>query len=87
MSAPPPQEPFPAVTATPEAAARQAAARHGTPQGSGTDGPDGRRTAAIVAVLGLAVFMSSLDLFIVNLAFPLSGGSTGAPASARCPGC
>ena len=29
-----------------------------------------RRTSAVVAVLSLAVFMSSLDLFIVNLAFP-----------------
>ena len=36
---------------------------------SGT-GPSPRRVAAIVAVLALAVFMSSLDLFIVNLAFP-----------------
>jgi hypothetical protein len=27
-------------------------------------------TAPIVAVLAIAVFMSSLDLFIVNLAFP-----------------
>ena len=27
----------------------------------------------IVGVLGLAVFMSSLDLFIVNLAFPYVG--------------
>ncbi len=33
----------------------------------------GRRTAAVVAVLALAVFMSSLDLFIVNLAFPYIG--------------
>jgi len=29
-----------------------------------------RRTTAVVGVLALAVFMSSLDLFIVNLAFP-----------------
>jgi EmrB/QacA subfamily drug resistance transporter len=29
-----------------------------------------RRTMAVVGVLALAVFMSSLDLFIVNLAFP-----------------
>ena len=35
--------------------------------------PGGRRVAAIVAVLALAVFMSSLDLFIVNLAFPYIG--------------
>src|SRR4051794_9617746 len=32
--------------------------------------PPDTRTAAIVAVLAIAVFMSSLDLFIVNLAFP-----------------
>jgi EmrB/QacA subfamily drug resistance transporter len=32
-----------------------------------------RRAAAIVGVLALAVFMSSLDLFIVNLAFPYIG--------------
>ncbi len=32
-----------------------------------------RRVGAIVAVLSLAVFMSSLDLFIVNLAFPYIG--------------
>src|SRR5436190_4451925 len=30
-------------------------------------------TAPIVAVLAIAVFMSSLDLFIVNLAFPSIG--------------
>src|ERR1700684_1381265 len=30
----------------------------------------GRRTTAVVGVLAVAVFMSSLDLFIVNLAFP-----------------
>src|SRR6202021_1490726 len=29
-----------------------------------------RRTTAVVGVLALAVFMSSLDLFIVTLAFP-----------------
>ena len=33
-------------------------------------GPDARRVTAVVGVLSLAVFMSSLDLFIVNLAFP-----------------
>jgi len=32
--------------------------------------PDSRRVTAVVGVLSLAVFMSSLDLFIVNLAFP-----------------
>jgi len=34
------------------------------------DGPSGRRVTAVISVLSLAVFMSSLDLFIVNLAFP-----------------
>lgn len=44
-----------------------------------TDTPDTgspvspRRVTAIVLVLSLAVFMSSLDLFIVNLAFPYIG--------------
>ena len=32
-----------------------------------------RRVAAVVGILSLAVFMSSLDLFIVNLAFPYIG--------------
>jgi EmrB/QacA subfamily drug resistance transporter len=32
-----------------------------------------RRVAVIVGILSLAVFMSSLDLFIVNLAFPYIG--------------
>ncbi|MGH3407066.1 MAG: MFS transporter, partial [Streptosporangiaceae bacterium] len=32
-----------------------------------------RQVAGIVGVLSLAVFMSSLDLFIVNLAFPYIG--------------
>jgi EmrB/QacA subfamily drug resistance transporter len=36
-------------------------------------GPAPRRVAAVVGVLSLAVFMSSLDLFIVNLAFPYIG--------------
>jgi EmrB/QacA subfamily drug resistance transporter len=35
--------------------------------------PNSRRVTAIVGVLSLAVFMSSLDLFIVNLAFPYIG--------------
>ena len=48
--------PVPAAAA-PAAAAPKAAA-------------DSRRVAAVVGVLALAVFMSSLDLFIVNLAFP-----------------
>jgi EmrB/QacA subfamily drug resistance transporter len=33
-------------------------------------GPGTRRVTAVIGVLSLAVFMSSLDLFIVNLAFP-----------------
>jgi len=35
-----------------------------------TGATDARRVNAVVGVLALAVFMSSLDLFIVNLAFP-----------------
>ncbi|HEV3295304.1 MAG TPA: MFS transporter [Streptosporangiaceae bacterium] len=35
--------------------------------------PSARRVSAVVGVLSLAVFMSSLDLFIVNLAFPYIG--------------
>ena len=35
--------------------------------------PSRRQVTAIVGVLSLAVFMSSLDLFIVNLAFPYIG--------------
>ena len=35
--------------------------------------PSARQLTAIVGVLSLAVFMSSLDLFIVNLAFPYIG--------------
>jgi EmrB/QacA subfamily drug resistance transporter len=34
---------------------------------------ENRRVTAVVGVLSLAVFMSSLDLFIVNLAFPYIG--------------
>ncbi len=34
------------------------------------EGPGTRRVTAVIGVLSLAVFMSSLDLFIVNLAFP-----------------
>jgi EmrB/QacA subfamily drug resistance transporter len=54
------------VTTTQPTAASAAA-------GTGQTEPSGRRVAAIVAVLALAVFMSSLDLFIVNLAFPYIG--------------
>jgi EmrB/QacA subfamily drug resistance transporter len=46
-----------------------------SPRPAGLPGapPAGRRVLAVVAVLSLAVFMSSLDLFIVNLAFPYIG--------------
>jgi len=57
-----------------EASAR--AARGPDPAGTGQPGEDRRTTrqvTVIVGVLGLAVFMSSLDLFIVNLAFPYIG--------------
>src|SRR5215472_17061637 len=48
------------------------------PESTRTGRPDeagltGRQVTAIVGVLALAVFMSSLDLFIVNLAFPYIG--------------
>ena len=45
----------------------------GRPGQSGGDLLTTRQVTAIVGVLGLAVFMSSLDLFIVNLAFPYIG--------------
>jgi len=45
------------------------AARAAEPAGARS----GRQVTAIVGVLSLAVFMSSLDLFIVNLAFPYIG--------------
>jgi EmrB/QacA subfamily drug resistance transporter len=38
-----------------------------------SDGSGARQVTAVVGVLSLAVFMSSLDLFIVNLAFPYIG--------------
>ena len=49
-----------------------------THRASPIQGPPGaphtpRQVAAVVGVLALAVFMSSLDLFIVNLAFPYIG--------------
>ena len=51
------------------------AAASATPGAAGADpaAPGARRTALIVGVLAIAVFMSSLDLFIVNLAFPYIG--------------
>src|SRR5215471_21489895 len=45
-------------------------ARAGRPDEAGLTA---RQVTAIVGVLALAVFMSSLDLFIVNLAFPYIG--------------
>jgi EmrB/QacA subfamily drug resistance transporter len=41
-----------------------------TPLSGPGDAPAARSVTAVVGVLSLAVFMSSLDLFIVNLAFP-----------------
>ena len=50
---------------------------HPSPKPARTGLPDEGQTAwqvsVIVGVLALAVFMSSLDLFIVNLAFPYIG--------------
>jgi EmrB/QacA subfamily drug resistance transporter len=43
------------------------------PPAAGPAAPAAARVMAIVGVLSLAVFMSSLDLFIVNLAFPYIG--------------
>jgi EmrB/QacA subfamily drug resistance transporter len=43
-----------------------------SPQVTGA-APGARQVTAVVGVLSLAVFMSSLDLFIVNLAFPYIG--------------
>jgi EmrB/QacA subfamily drug resistance transporter len=40
---------------------------------AGPAAPTSHRAGAVVGVLSLAVFMSSLDLFIVNLAFPYIG--------------
>ena len=37
------------------------------------EGQTARQVTAIVGVLALAVFVSGLDLFIVNLAFPYVG--------------
>ena len=56
----------------PAAAARPSPAPPASPP-AGQDGSGARRTALIVGVLAIAVFMSSLDLFIVNLAFPYIG--------------
>jgi EmrB/QacA subfamily drug resistance transporter len=64
-----PPAPVAAATASRGAVSRGAV----SPAGSPPAGPGARRTAAVVGVLSLAVFMSSLDLFIVNLAFPYIG--------------
>ncbi len=59
------------MTSRPEATPAPAAS---TPAATAPDsGRSPRQTAAIIGVLALAVFMSSLDLFIVNLAFPYIG--------------
>jgi EmrB/QacA subfamily drug resistance transporter len=44
-----------------------------TPTAAPAAAPGTRQVTAVVGVLSLAVFMSSLDLFIVNLAFPYIG--------------
>jgi EmrB/QacA subfamily drug resistance transporter len=59
-------------------AAETGAQRTREPDPAGPGQPDAarqtaRQVTAIVGVLALAVFMSSLDLFIVNLAFPYIG--------------
>ncbi len=47
---------------------------HSLPITAGPSGPPRQRSVnAVVAVLSVAVFMSSLDLFVVNLAFPSIG--------------
>jgi EmrB/QacA subfamily drug resistance transporter len=72
------------VTASPSPAAgpprpgRRDATREGT-AGNGS-GLSARQVTAVVGVLSLAVFMSSLDLFIVNLAFPYIGREFGGPS-------
>jgi EmrB/QacA subfamily drug resistance transporter len=53
--------------------ARRASVTMTQPDGRPRSGLRGQGVAGIVAVLALAVFMSSLDLFIVNLAFPYIG--------------
>src|SRR5258706_6349715 len=64
----------------PSAASRETVNLPRPPVGAGrastsepADDRPGRKTTLIVGVLALAVFMSSLDLFIVNLAFPYIG--------------
>src|SRR5712691_6752033 len=64
----------------PSAASRETVKLPRPPVGAGRAGTSepaddrpGRKVSVIVGVLALAVFMSSLDLFIVNLAFPYIG--------------
>src|SRR5258708_23113013 len=64
----------------PSAASRETVKLARPPAGAGRAGTSepaddrpGRKVSVIVGVLALAVFMSSLDLFIVNLAFPYIG--------------
>jgi EmrB/QacA subfamily drug resistance transporter len=62
------------TAAVPASAGRPGIAPAGNDAAGGsTAGPSARQVTAIVGVLSLAVFMSSLDLFIVNLAFPYIG--------------
>ena len=73
MSSPSPAAAVPPGT-VPASAGRPGIAPAGNgAAGGSTAGPSSRQVAAIVGVLSLAVFMSSLDLFIVNLAFPYIG--------------
>src|SRR5260221_11642382 len=64
----------------PSAASRETVKLARPPAGAGRAGTSepaddrpGRKVSVIVGVLALAVFMSSLDLFIVSLAFPYIG--------------
>jgi EmrB/QacA subfamily drug resistance transporter len=60
-------------TTTPASADAQSPPSQSPPSQTAGQVPATRKTGAIIAVLALAVFMSSLDLFIVNLAFPYIG--------------
>jgi EmrB/QacA subfamily drug resistance transporter len=68
-------DPSPPATTTPPHGPVTAGADTGaaTAAAAAAPAPSARRVAAVVGVLSLAVFMSSLDLFIVNLAFPYIG--------------
>src|SRR5258707_12703075 len=68
----------------PSAASRETVKLARPPAGAGRAGTSepaderpGRKVSVVVGVLALAVFMSSLDLFIVNLAFPYIGTGYG----------